>query len=141
MLFMVSLFRLVKYWLYGCFMLNVLFDLKCYCLDHRTMDDSKGIKKLVGFFLEMLLWICAWLFNGFRSPPTDSSYQQVSTKKFNVWKTTFKSKEDIFKWLLMDFGLINSLAMFMSMMNNILHRFTNYFVVIYLDDISIISKT
>jgi hypothetical protein len=47
-------------------------------------------------------------------------YHQVPTEQTNVWKTTFKSKEGHFEWLLMPFGLTHASTTFMRMMDDIL---------------------
>jgi len=41
----------------------------------------------------------------------------------------------------MPFGVTNSLAIFMCLMNNVMHKYLDKFVVVFIDDILIYSKS
>lgn len=70
-----------------------------------------------------------------------SGYYQVRIAEGDEAKTTCVTRYGAFEFLVMPFGLTKPPATFCTLMKNIFHEYLDKFVVVYLDDIVVYSKT
>ena len=70
-----------------------------------------------------------------------SGYHQIRVAEHGAWKNVFKTKQELFEWLVISFGLCNALETFMRVMNDVFRPFLDDFLIVYLDEIIIFSWT
>jgi hypothetical protein len=69
-----------------------------------------------------------------------SSYHQVRIKDKDINKTSFQTRYGHYEFVVIPFGLTNTLTTFMCLMNNIFSQYLDKFVVVFIDDILVYSK-
>jgi hypothetical protein len=69
------------------------------------------------------------------------SYHQVRIKDEDINKTTFRTRNQHYEFVVIPFGINNTPTTFMCLTNNIFSQYLDKFVVVFINDILVYSKT
>ena len=69
------------------------------------------------------------------------AFNRIRVKAGDEWKIAFRTRLGHYEYLVIPFGLTNTPATFQVYINNILRKYLDHFVIVYLDDILVYLKT
>jgi hypothetical protein len=70
-----------------------------------------------------------------------SGYHQLKIQESDIPKTAFCTRYGLYEYTVMSFGLTNVPAYFMYLMNKVFMEYLDKFIVVFIDDILVFSKT
>lgn len=111
-----------------------------FCVDYRMLNKVTIRDKYPLPLIDMLIDIM-YGAQYFTTLDLLSGYWQFGIKEEDIFKTAFTTPYGHYEWIVLPMGLTNAPATFMRAMNDVFSDLLEKFVVVYLDDILIFSKT
>lgn len=110
------------------------------CVDYRQLNKVTSKNKYpllrIDDLMDQLVGARA-----FSKIDLKSGYHQIKVKDEDVQKTVFRTRYGHYEYLVMSFGVSNAPGVFVEYMNHICHTYLDRFVVVFINDISIYSKS
>src|SRR3954469_21221526 len=110
------------------------------CVDYRQLNKVT-IKNRYPFpriddLMDQLVEACVFSKTDLRS-----GCHQIRVKEDDIQKTAFRTRYGHYEYSVISFGVTNAPGVFMEYMNRIFHTYLDRFVVVFIDDILIYSKS
>src|SRR5215216_717700 len=110
------------------------------CTDYRSLNEvtikNKYPLPRINDFFDQLEG--AYVFSKI---DLQSGYFQLKIREQDIPKTSFTTRYGSYEYTVMPFGLTNAPSYFMNMMNKVFMEFLDKFVVVFINDILIYSKS
>ena len=112
----------------------------CFCVDYRALN-AITVKNHYPLPLikETLERVCKAKI--FSKIDIIAAFNKLRIKEGEEWKTAFQTRYGLYKYLVMPFGLANSLSSFQNYINDVLHGMLDVFCTAYIDDILIYNNS
>jgi hypothetical protein len=110
------------------------------CMDYRSLNEVTSKKKYplsrIDDLFDQLHGACV-----FSKIDLQSGYHQLRVQECDIPKTAFILRYGLYEFTVMSFGLTNASAYFMYLMNKILMESLDKFVMVFIDDILVYSRS
>jgi hypothetical protein len=110
------------------------------CVDYRSLNDVTVKNKYPLPHIEDLFDQMRGA-RVFSKIDLRSGYHQMKIRPSDIPKTAFSTRYGLYEFTVMSFGLTNAPAYFMNLMNKVFMEYLDRFVVVFIGDILIYSKS
>jgi hypothetical protein len=110
------------------------------CMDYHALNEvtvkNKYLLPRIDDLFDQLCGVCV-----FSKIDLRSGYHQLKIQGCDIPKTAFVSRYGLYEYMVMSFGLTNAPAYFMYLMNKVFMEYLDKFVVVFIDDILVYSRS